>query len=406
MATSRPAPLAPVATVPVAALAEISWLGSRSSRKGAPWDISTPNRAMRLLHLQCTRPVGLHAPAPPRPFPRLPLALSPSPHPRPRRYAAYDGGASEGDEYSARDSDGGQPPHASPGNGVQSPGFVAPSPGYEMPPAGWGAESGESGDGFGMGLGVLPESDAGLRLQHAAKLLLEQAAAEARLAREQPWAAPLGHGAERPQAVADAVNHVLVYAREGVRRGGYGRRRRHLLAAAVRVLLSTAPAAAVRALQVEAALPLLLRLVAAHLWPLRAPPSVATAMATDDANAVLAQRMRPPPPAQPPRPSQPRVAAAVPTGGRAARRAPPPPRAPPHAHVPPPRAEEHQWAHAASPMMRRPRGAAAPAVGLPPRPAAGRSGRPELQLKELNLRPLKGMRDPSLLTSVANPPPP
>ena len=116
-----------------------------------------------------------------------------------------------------------------------------------------------------MELGMLPESDAGLRLQHAAKLLLEQAAAEARLAREQPWAAPLGHSPERPQAVADAVNHVLVYAREGVRRGGHGRRRRHLLAAAVRVLLSTAPAASARALQAEAALPLLLRLVAAQL---------------------------------------------------------------------------------------------------------------------------------------------
>ena len=344
---------------------------------------------------------GVACPSPPSPLPRLPLALSPSPHPRPRRYAAYDGGASEGDEYSARDSDGGQPPHASPGNGVQSPGFVAPSPGYEMPPAGWDAEGGESGDGFGMGLGVLPESDAGLRLQHAAKLLLERAAAEARLAREQPWAAPLGHGPARPQAVADAVNHVLAYAREGVRRGGHGRRRRHLLAAAVRVLLSTAPAASVHALQAEAALPLLLRLVAAPLWPLRAPPSVATAMATEDATAVLAQRMRPPPPPPP----QARVAAAAPTGGRAARRVPPPPRAPPHAHVPPPRADEHQCAHA-SPMMRRPRGAAAPAVGLPRRPAAGRSGRPELNLKELNLRPLKGLRDPSLLTSVANPPPP
>ena len=320
-----------------------------------------------------------------------------------------------------------RPPHTSPGTAVQSPGYAVQSPGYEMPSTGWAAESSEGGEGFDVGFGGLPESDVGLRLQHAAKLVLEQAAAEARFAREQPWAAPLGHVPERPQAAMDAVQHVLAYAREGARRGGHGRRRRHLLAAAVRVLLSTAPAATLHELQAEAALPLLLRLLASPLWPLRAPPSVAVAMATDDATAVLAQRMRPPPPPQP----RARVAppprgggsvgggggggagagggggggagAAALTGGMAARRAPPPP----HAHVPPPHADSHHWAQA-SPMMRRPRSAAAPAVGLPHhstgtrRPAAGRSGRSDLNLKELpGLRPLKGLRDPSLRTSVA-----
>ena len=313
-----------------------------------------------------------------------------------------------------------EPPHTSPGYAVQSPGYAVQSPGYEMPSAGWAAESSEGGEGFDqtMGFGGLPESDVGLRLQHAAKLVLEQAAAEARFAREQPWAAALGHVPERPQAAMDAVQHVLAYASEVAQRGGHGRRRRHMLAAAVRVLLSTAPAAALHELQAEAALPLLLRLLAGPLWPLRAPPSVAVAMATDDATAVLAQRMRPPPP-------QPRARVAPPprggaggggaggraaalTGDMAARRAPPPP----HAHVPPPHADSHHWAQA-SPMMRRPRSAAAPAVGLPHdsagtrRPAAGRSGRSDLNLKELpGLRPLKGLRDPSLLTSVPTLTPP
>ena len=313
-----------------------------------------------------------------------------------------------------------QPPHASPGYAVQSPGYAVQSPGYEMPSAGWAAGSGDGGgEGFDMGFGGLPESDVGLRLQHAAEYVLEQAVAEARFAREQPWAAPLGHIPERPQAAMDAVQHVLAYAREGAVRSGHGRRRRHQLAAAVRVLLSTAPAASLHELQAEAALPLLLRLLAAPLWPLRTPPSVAVSMAMDDAAAVLAQRMRPPP--QPPQPRG-RVAppprgggggggggggAAAPTGGMAARRAPPPPHAPPHAHVPPPHAASHQWAQA-SPMMRRPRSAAAPAVGLPHdhngtrRPAGGRSGRSDLNLKQLQgLQPLKGLRDPSLLTSVA-----
>ena len=134
-----------------------------------------------------------------------------------------------------------------------------------MPSAGWLAASGETNEGGAAGGGSsgggcdgeavvagldrLPGADGGLRLQQAAVVVFEQAVAEAHFARERPWAAPLGQSPERSQAAMDAVQLVLACVCEGATRGGHGQKRRHQLAAAVRMLLGTAPAATLHKLQ-------------------------------------------------------------------------------------------------------------------------------------------------------------